>query len=526
MWKQCQIVSRLWLLSTVSIIQEQRSLAVPRMRRWSVSLLRRQARSGPLPTDVGFFGRVKKISTCQQPSTSPRGPKKLGSPSREAIDALFADTAGGALGAKFDAVVDKVLPGCSIVEIANFVRIAGKKSRDNTASHMMRRLPDIASNLDLLASSAWKYKEISFILYGLQSCKESNDGYLRIMMTMSRIAVSTVLRKESISSQNLSMILYGLRSNKFKHKESKEMLSCLPRIVEKCTEPLNAQAVGNALYGLKGMSSDNAEVRSLVRVLVGQVERCREPLDAQTVGNALYGLQGMSSDNADVRSLVRVLVGQVERCREPLDAQTVGNALYGLQGMFSSLVDYTPEHISCGSSVVMSLQLLRDHLTLSEVKECESIITDIERKAIASSKGGDPAISASFQSRSEQRMHIAMMKALGESNMRVSHNEHLFGLFECDIVVRIPRAVDARTVREDREGHADGREDCLIVNIEVDGVHHRREKKKRFCRLRDGYLQSRGVVIERMEVSALDAMSEQELKKWVMDVTAKALQVQ
>ena len=486
MWKQCQIVSRLWLLSTVSIIQEQRSLAVPRMRRWSVSLLRRQARSGPLPTDVGFFGRVKKISTCQQPSTSPRGPKKLGSPSREAIDALFADTAGGALGAKFDAVVDKVLPGCSIVEIANFVRIAGKKSRDNTASHMMRRLPDIASNLDLLASSAWKYKEISFILYGLQSCKESNDGYLRIMMTMSRIAVSTVLRKESISSQNLSMILYGLRSNKFKHKESKEMLSCLPRIVEKCTEPLNAQAVGNALYGL----------------------------------------QGMSSDNADVRSLVRVLVGQVERCREPLDAQTVGNALYGFQGMFSSLVDYTPEHISCGSSVVMSLQLLRDHLTLSEVKECESIITDIERKAIASSKGGDPAISASFQSRSEQRMHIAMMKALGESNMRVSHNEHLFGLFECDIVVRIPRAVDARTVREDREGHADGREDCLIVNIEVDGVHHRREKKKRFCRLRDGYLQSRGVVIERMEVSALDAMSEQELKKWVMDVTAKALQVQ
>jgi hypothetical protein len=140
--------------------------------------------------------------------------------------------------------------------------------------------------------------------------------------------------------------------------------------------------------------------------------------------------------------------------------------------------------------------------------------------------GGDPAVSASFQSRSERHMYKATMKALGESNMRVSHNEHLFGLFECDIVVRIPRAVIARTVSEDREGHADGREESLIVNIEVDGVHHRRERTKRFCRLRDGYLQSRGVVIERMDVSVLNAMSEQELKKCVMDITAKALQVQ
>ena len=64
-----------------------------------------------MPTDIVFFGIVKKIYTCQQQSTSPRGPKKLGSPSREAIDALFADTAGVAFGAKFDAVVDKVLPG-------------------------------------------------------------------------------------------------------------------------------------------------------------------------------------------------------------------------------------------------------------------------------------------------------------------------------------------------------------------------------------------------------------------------------
>ena len=68
-------------------------------------------------------------------------------------------------------------------------------------------------------------------------------------------------------------------------------------------------------------------------------------------------------------------------------------------------------------------------------------------------------------------------------------------------------------------------EQSLLINIEVDGVHHWQEKKKRFCRLRDEYLQSRGVVIARIEVSALSAMSEHEVEKWVLDMTAKALMV-
>ena len=107
--------------------------------------------------------------------------------------------------------------------------------------------------------------EISFIIYGLQSCKESDHGYLPIMSIMSKIATGTALRDEAIPGQTLSMILYGLKSNKFEQKESRGMLSCLHRIVMKCEEPFGAQHVGNALYGLQGMSSDNAEVRSLVR---------------------------------------------------------------------------------------------------------------------------------------------------------------------------------------------------------------------------------------------------------------------
>jgi hypothetical protein len=182
---------------------------------------------------------------------------------------------------------------------------------------------------------------------------------------------------------------------------------------------------------------------------------------------------------------------------------------------------------SLSKSVVMVLPLLKDHLTETEVKECERIISDIESKSHTPDEDGDSLMNVSFQSRSEQHMHSATVKALAGSKLRVSHNEYLFGLFECDIVVRVSRAVDA-CIEEGglgggRDAGGEREEQSLVINIEVDGVRHRREKKKRFCNMRDEYLVSRGVVIERMEISTLRGMSEQELEEWVLGITAKVL---
>jgi hypothetical protein len=104
-------------------------------------------------------------------------------------------------------------------------------------------------------------------------------------------------------------------------------------------------------------------------------------------------------------------------------------------------------------------------------------------------------------------MYKVSAKALEKSGVLVSANEHLFDLFESDVVVRIPR---------------DGG-DCLIVNIEVDGVHHLREKKKRFCMLRDEYLKSKGVVVMRVTVSRLREMKDEEVEDWVLDKVASAM---
>ena len=65
--------------------------------------------------------------------------------------------------------------------------------------------------------------------------------------------------------------------------------------------------------------------------------------------------------------------------------------------------------------------------------------------------------------------------------------------------------------------------DSLIVNIEVDGIHHLREKKKRFCMLRDEYLKSKGVIVERLHVSRIYKMKDEEIADWVLDGVAAAL---
>jgi very-short-patch-repair endonuclease len=63
----------------------------------------------------------------------------------------------------------------------------------------------------------------------------------------------------------------------------------------------------------------------------------------------------------------------------------------------------------------------------------------------------------------------------------------------------------------------------VIINIEVDGSHHLRERKKRFFMLRDKYLKSQGVVIERIDVPFLQKMkNDDSLRDWLLKIVANA----
>jgi hypothetical protein len=121
-----------------------------------------------------------------------------------------------------------------------------------------------------------------------------------------------------------------------------------------------------------------------------------------------------------------------------------------------------------------------------------------------------------FQSDVERRVFDIAKLALANLSISVTSNEFLFSIFEGDLVLRVPIANETSSIQSNSSN--------LIINIEVDGVHHRREKKKRFCNLRDKYLKSQGVVIERIEANKLRRMRDKEVREWIEERVANAQQ--
>jgi hypothetical protein len=314
-----------------------------------------------------------------------------------------------------------------------------------------------------------------------------------------------------------------------------DILSALVPKVKSCSEALSAQAVGNALYGLQGMNSEYSEVLDILSALIPKVKSCSEALTAQAVGNALYGLQGMNSEHSEVRELLSALVPKVKSCSEALDAQAVGNALYGLQGvklekeslnvfeiLYQQLSNLANRTVNFQSLLIADLVFLSQNMamTLPILQEALKddynkwdkikllLVDESTRRISTDSSFLQPG---NFQSSAEKQVFNIARKTFGNSSILVSSDEYLFNLFQSDIILKIPM------INGPSPSHS------VIINIEVDGSHHLRERKKRFCMLRDKYLKSQGVVIERIDVPFLQKMIKDDtLRDWLLKTVANA----
>ena len=357
-------------------------------------------------------------------------------------------------------------------------------------------------------------------LYGLQGMS-SEHAEVRSLLA---VLTGKVKDCEEIDAQAVGNALYGLQCMSSEHDEVRKLLVVLTGKVKDCDEKLKAQHVGNALYGLQGMSSEHDAVRKLLVVLTGKVKDCEEKLDAQAVGNALYGLQGTSSEHDEVRKLLVVLTGKVKDCEEKLDAQSVGNALYGLQcadvdnetvrALLAALKDKVKVFLKRNKSDhstfdVLDLQrsfiLCRHHIVA--MLGSETLWSDYTSKLAAEhtlrKQQLDPFFTtrAKFQSNYEKDVYKRVVALASELQITdVHHNVYLLDCFESDITF---------TVR-------DGKGAAVVVNVEVDGAHHERQRKKRFCSLRDEELQSKGIRVARITTREIDSI----LRKTIAQVRA------
>jgi hypothetical protein len=225
------------------------------------------------------------------------------------------------------------------------------------------------------------------------------------------------------------------------------------------------------------------------------VKSCSEALDAQAVGNALYGLQSVKLDK-ESSNVLEVLYYQLI----DLADRTVN---------FQSLS--VVELVSISQNVVMTLPVLQEALK-DDYRKWDKVklllVDELTRRKSSDNSFLQPG---NLRSSAEKELFNIARETFENTSILVSSNEYLFNLFESDIILKIP------TVSGPSSSHS------VIINIEVDGSHHLRERKKRFCMLRDKYSKSQGVVIERIDVPFLQKMkNDDSLRDWLLKIVANA----
>ena len=291
-------------------------------------------------------------------------------------------------------------------------------------------------------------------------------------------------------------------------------------VLNVCKRPLDRFKVSQACIALKVYSDERREVRQLISVLTWKIEASQDRFNAQAVGNALYGLQGMSSECVEVRALLSVLRCKVAECSQPLNAQEVGNALYGLSkcSLDESWLTFLQSCFATLSQLDLNSSLedvrtsyqtlcLLEGTTLSAITTSERHATKDKLLQLLTNQVEESNLCGIAGSRSEAR-YVRLAQAVVHKNpglqVQVAHNEYLFG-FEADLVFRCQRT-------------------NRVLNLELDGPHHRRSKTQRFGQARDEYLtREHGVAVERWSLVDLENTKgvEAKLKKLISKQTSK-----
>lgn len=295
--------------------------------------------------------------------------------------------------------------------------------------------------------------------------------------------------------------VYALQNMSSDYVEVRNVVAALTPKVCNCNEAFNACQVGNALYGLRGMKSQYLEVRLISPLL----------LKWKVVSNSLCGLQGIDNEHAEVCDIISALCIKVWNCEMFLGCLEIGISVYGLQGVLNlsgsfTIVDFLFMQLNSllGSTSNFKsihchdLASLSQHVVLfitfppvmalkdeyAKWDEIQEILID----ELTQHKGDDHSLrSGNYKSFLERRVFKVAVKTFAGSSMISSSNGHSFNLSESSLVWRIPTENNPFISNK-------------IINIEVDGEHHKiKEKTKRFCVLRDKYLESKGVVNLRVE---------------------------
>ena len=294
------------------------------------------------------------------------------------IDTLFADvyTCDPIL---LNTMIRDRLPYFNVGNLARFMRLFGK----NKSHHCVgKHLPEIAYRLNELSSFYWRSTDVAFIIYGLQFSDENTPGYTEILSTMTRIMTGILKKKDFLTAQAVSLLLYGLQRNACQTRESRQLLIVAAQMIQRSTQLFDGRQLGNAMYGLQCMSSDVIEVRTLLTTLVPHVKYSTDNFQNDNIRGIMSGFQEMSSESGEVRLLIDAFATKIKESDCIFDAKTLSFSLLGLQKMKSD----NKEVCNLLSALATKIDTCTEHLF--PVQICNSLFSlkglDCENESVLS----------------------------------------------------------------------------------------------------------------------------------------------
>lgn len=238
-----------------------------------------------------------------------------------------------------DAFIKGRLHECGLDNISNLVRLAGRESRDESFTALRDNLPLIASRLQMMSSSnSWHFRNISMIIFGLQSMGETEPGVSDIISLMSSLATSQLAKGTVFAPEDIATMLLGLQNMQCHTVHTIKLLSIATTMVENCPH-FGDSTIGNSFYALQHMSSDNIIVRGLVEALTAKLKNTNLILSAHSMSLIIFGLRNMDSECTEVYAAMEALTFKAGTLTGQLTSDDISLILIGLRNRSS----YAPE---------------------------------------------------------------------------------------------------------------------------------------------------------------------------------------
>jgi hypothetical protein len=397
-------------------------------------------------------------------------------------------------------------------------------------------------------------------LYGLRFC--SSDAP-EVRTVLNALAPKIASCGENLKAQGVSNALYGLRFCSSTVPEMRAVLNALAPKIAGCRENFKPQELGNALYGLRICSSDVPEVRAVLNALVPKIASCRNVLDAQSVGNALYGLRYCNSDVPEVRAVLKALAPNCESCVEPLGAQEVCNALFGLQNCSSDIPEVRSLLQLLGTHAAKLPGILRARHLGQAFTGLQRISSSVRSELLSVLARHTVQLASTSTALSDGDL-LYMVHGLVALRLAPSYPvEHQLATFRDACIAELARRKPALSNIQsgsyfstiavqllaqyfgDKFGCSCGgpeyvhgyRADIVVriqagdssltlINVEFHDLHDAGFAKRRYTTIRDTFLRSRGVLVERWDLAAHHAAPVEEQNErfgeWFIGVLKRA----